>query len=277
MATRTTRRASSSTGRPRGGRKPARAPWTDSFRVPPHVVRSLIGLTLLVVGAVTFVALLFPEAGVFARYVSEILRPAVGQGAWLLAALLIVAGVLVERPSGVGYGSSLAIVGGLIVFAAGLGLIHLVWGTGSSHAALSAGGGVLGNGLSALLSDLLSPIGAFIVLLGLLGAGLILLLNVTLRGLLSPVTGGGRILASAIATPARAIAEGAANRRAAQALQPTGPGRPAGGKSERTADRLAKPDPASTLPSPKPPRPRSAKRSGARSQRSRGRARTLRP
>ena len=152
------------------------------------------------------------------------------------------AGILVERPSRVGYGSSLAIVGGLIVFAAGLGLIHLVWGTGSSHAALSAGGGVLGNGLSALLSDLLSPIGAFIVLLGLLGAGLILLLNVTLRGLLSPVTGGGRILASAIATPARAIAEGAANRRAAQALQPTGPGKPTEGKPQRPRDRVAKPD-----------------------------------
>ena len=49
--------------------------------MPPHVVRSLVGLTLLVIGAVTFVALLFPDAGVFARYVSEILRPAVGQGA----------------------------------------------------------------------------------------------------------------------------------------------------------------------------------------------------
>ena len=68
----------------------------------------------------------------FNRYVDDFLRPIVGQGAWLLALLLIVAGVLVERPSQVGYGSALAIVGGLIVFVAGLGLIHLVWGTGDS-------------------------------------------------------------------------------------------------------------------------------------------------
>src|SRR5918997_1866726 len=72
------------------------------------------------------------------------LRPLVGQGAWLLAVLMIVAGVLIERPSRVGYGSSLAILGGVLVFVASLGLIHLILGIGQTHAALSAGGGLLG-------------------------------------------------------------------------------------------------------------------------------------
>ncbi len=223
MATRP--RRASTASRPRT-RRPARAKVLQGFRVPPHLVRSLIGLTLIVVGAVTLIAHLFPDAGVFNRYVDGLLRPAVGQGAWLLGALLILAGVLVERPSQLGYGSSLAIVGGVIVFSAGLGLIHLVW-PGNSHGALSAGGGAVGNAFSSVLSDLLSPVGALVVLLGLLAGGLILLLNVTLRSLLSPVTGGGRMLASVLATPARQIADGAAGaaRRGTEAtLQPIGPG-----------------------------------------------------
>ncbi|MGI8928822.1 MAG: DNA translocase FtsK 4TM domain-containing protein [Candidatus Limnocylindrales bacterium] len=211
----------------------------DALRVPPHLVRSLFGLSLIVIGAVTVIALMFPDAGVFNRYVNELLRPAVGQGAWLLAVLLIIAGVLVERPSQLGYGSSLAIVGGLIVFAAALGLIHLIWGRGVQPELLSQGGGALGNALSSTLSDLLAPVGALVVLLGLLAGGLILLLNVTLRSLLSPVTGGGRMLASALATPARALAEGAAGaaRRGTEAtLKPTGPGPTNGKLAAKTAE-----------------------------------------
>jgi len=250
MATRTRR---ASTGSRARNRRPARTPFLQGFRVPPHVVRSLIGLTLIVIGAVTVIALIFPDAGVFNRYVDDLLRPAVGHGAWLLAGLLIVAGVLVERPSQLGYGSSLAIVGGVIVFTAGLGLIHLIWGTGVEPRQLSDGGGALGNALSATLTDLLSPVGAFVVLLGLLAGGLILLLNVTLRSLLSPVTGGGRMLASALATPARQIAGGAggAARRATEAtLKPTAPGGPTNGKQrgedaeprDRRADKPYRPD-----------------------------------
>jgi S-DNA-T family DNA segregation ATPase FtsK/SpoIIIE len=247
MATRSRRATATSRSR---ARRTTTKSLLEGFRLPPHVARSLIGLALLVIGAITLIALLFPQAGVFNRYVSDILRPVVGQGAWLLAALLIVAGVLVERPSRLGYGSSLAILGGLIVFAGALGMIHLVWGHGASREALSAGGGALGNSLSGVFAELLSPIGAFVVLLGLVGAGLILLLNVTLRSLLSPVTGGGRLLASAIATPARAIADGAVSRRTAQtALQPTGPGKAITGKPKRNADapdRLKAPE----LPAP---------------------------
>ena len=73
MATTRARRSSSATPRRRTRAAP-KSTWTQSFRVPPHVARSLIGLTLLVVGAVTLIALLFPQAGVLNRYVSDILR-----------------------------------------------------------------------------------------------------------------------------------------------------------------------------------------------------------
>ncbi len=99
----------------------------------------------------------------------------------LLALLLLIAGFVIERPPSVGYGSSLTIVGGLLVFVAGLGMIHLVSGLGASAPALRNGGGVIGQWLSSGLTTLLSPPGAFVVLLGLIVAGLLLLFNVTLR------------------------------------------------------------------------------------------------
>jgi hypothetical protein len=187
MAARTRR----STGSPRSGSRRSTPPKNRlaGFRVPPHVARSLLGLVILVLGALTLIALIFPLEGVFNRYVQDILRPLVGQGAWLLAALLIVAGVLIERPSSIGHGSSLAIVGGVIVFAAGLGLIHLVWGNGGSRPALGDGGGALGYGLSSLLSDLLSPIGAFVVLVALLAAGMLLLFKRDAAGAAPPGDG----------------------------------------------------------------------------------------
>ena len=204
MAARTTRR-SPSTNRARsssrrGAGKSTSKQIAKSFALPPHVARSLIGLLFLVVGAVTVIALLFPQAGLLNRYVDDLLRPAFGQGAWLLAILLIVAGIVIERPPSAGYGSMLTIVGGLFVFVAGLGMIHLVWGHGANDAALRSGGGILGHGLEAGLSTLVSPIGAFVVLLGLIVAGLLLLFNTSLRTLIRPATASGRLLAGVVAS-----------------------------------------------------------------------------
>jgi S-DNA-T family DNA segregation ATPase FtsK/SpoIIIE len=204
VAARTTRRSTSSNRSRPPTRRRTSSPTTksiaQSFALPPHVARSLIGLLFLVVGAVTVIALLFPQAGLLNRYVDDLLRPSFGQGAWLLAILLIVAGVVIERPPSAGYGSMLTIVGGLFVFIAGLGLIHLVWGHGANDAALRAGGGILGHGLESGLSTLVSPIGAFVVLLGLMVAGLLLLFNTSLRTLIRPATAGGRLLAGVVAS-----------------------------------------------------------------------------
>ncbi len=211
MATR--RRATASTrSRGNGRRQPAKR--TSGFQLPPQMWRSLLGLLLLVVGAVTLVALLLPQAGILNRYVSDILRPAFGQGAWLLGVLLVVAGLFVERAPKVGNGWSVTAVGGLVVFLGGLGLIDLIWGAEAGGPSVREAGGELGRAFSSALSDLVSPLGALVVLLGVVVAGLILLLNTTLQGLLRPVTGGGRILAGAIATPARAVADTAATRLA---------------------------------------------------------------
>jgi S-DNA-T family DNA segregation ATPase FtsK/SpoIIIE len=99
----------------------------------------------------------------------------------------------------------------------------------------------------------LSPIGAFVVLLGLLVAGMLLLFNVTLRGLLRPVTGGGRLLATAIATPARAIAGSATSRRVADvAVEGSGVARQADERPPRAGRIKVERAPADALPTPLP-------------------------
>ena len=232
--------------------------------LPPHVVRSLVGLVLLVLGAVTFVALLFPGSGILTRYVDDVLRPFFGQGAWLLALLLILAGALVERGPRLGHGWTVTALGGLVTFVAGLGLLHLVMGNGQTAQALRQGGGSVGASLSGGLGELLGGPGAFVVLLGFLAAGLILLFSTTLRQLLAPLTGGGRLVAGAAAKPIRQMAEsyrrepasdvGAGGRRAPVGVPVIGAGRRADGTGgaadeRREPSRPVLPEP---LPSPAP-------------------------
>jgi S-DNA-T family DNA segregation ATPase FtsK/SpoIIIE len=221
--------------------------------IPPHVARSLFGLALLVVGAVTLVALLFPSSGALTRYVDDWLRPSFGQGAWLLALLLLVAGAVVERGSGVGRDWTVASIGALIVFISGLGLLHLLSGGGQSAGALRQGGGALGNWLSSGLTGLLGAPATVVVLLGLIAAGLILLFSTTLRQLLQPAVSGGRFIATAVSTPARSIADGAASRVGQEGdrsavgvpVMPRG-GRRNGGQPGG-ADRPTLPDPLPNL------------------------------
>ena len=113
----------------RASRRPSRA----SRRAPliaPQTARSILGIVLLVAGAVTLIALLLPGEGILNRYVNDLLKPAFGQGAWLLGVLLVVAGVLVERGTRVQRGWVALTLGGLLVFVAGEGLIHLLSGRG---------------------------------------------------------------------------------------------------------------------------------------------------
>ena len=198
-AARTNARSKSSTARravPRSDVAPRKRP-VPGFSVAPDTLRSLVGVVLLVAGAITLIALALPSGGILNKLVTGILRPWFGQVAWLLAALLLVAGALVERAPRIGNGWGVAAIGGLVLFLGGEGMIHLIWGQGFTGKALAEGGGRIGDFLSRHLSDLVSPPGAFVVLLGICVAGILLLFNLTLRALLRPVASGGRAVASA--------------------------------------------------------------------------------
>ena len=133
--------------------------------ITPATLRSIVAVVLLAAGVITLIALFLPGGGILNGYVEGFLRPLFGQGAWLLAVLLLVAGVLVERAPKVDNSWITVALGGLIVFVGGQGLIHLVSGKGGSAADLEQGGGAVGQALASSLADLLSPFGALVVLL----------------------------------------------------------------------------------------------------------------
>jgi S-DNA-T family DNA segregation ATPase FtsK/SpoIIIE len=189
---RTTRAVRPATSR----RRRSRGPW-----ISPGTARSILGVLLLVIGAVTLIALMLPGQGIFNRYVHDLLRPAFGSGAWLLPILLIVAGGFIERAPRAGPTWEISTLGGGVTFLGALGLIDIVWGTGPKPAQQSDAGGWLGGLMANALTTLFSQPGAFVVLLGMVVIGLLLLFNLTVRSLLSPLRSGGRAIAGAVAQP----------------------------------------------------------------------------
>ena len=178
----------------------------------PGTIRSIAGIVLLVVGGITLLALFLGGQGLFGQFVTDVLRPSFGQGAWLLGVLLIVAGVMVERSATVHSGWVVMAIGGVLVFLAGEGLIHLLSGRQATAADLSAGGGSIGQGLAHGLTDLVGSAGAFVVLLGVVIVGILLMFGLTLRALLQPVSTGGRAIASATSATVAATVNAAKTR-----------------------------------------------------------------
>jgi len=187
-------------GRARGGSarrrpSPAAPKVARGPLIEPDTLRSIVGIVLIVLGGVTLASLLLAGQGVFGDFVKSVLRPWFGQGAWLLGVLLIVGGVMVERGSRLRTNWVGLALGGLLVFVAGEGLIHLLSGRGATPEELSAGGGRLGELMSSTLTDLVGSVGAFLVLAGMLVAGILLLFEMTLKALVQPVSTGGRVVA----------------------------------------------------------------------------------
>src|SRR5512146_683526 len=110
-----TRRRAPTTRAARSRRRTRRGPSID-LRLPPQLIRSLVGIVLLVVGAVTLIALALPGQGTLNHLVSDWLEPAFGRGAWLLPVLLLLAGVFVERAPDVGTGWGVTAIGGFVTF-----------------------------------------------------------------------------------------------------------------------------------------------------------------
>ena len=202
----------------------SRSKKNQTPRVDPSTLRSIAAVVLIVAGVITLIALLLPGGGILNGYVDGFLRPLFGQGAWLLAVLLIVAGVLVERAPSVDYSWITVALGGLIVFIGGQGLIHLFSGKGSSDSDLQQGGGAVGAALSSVLSDLVSPVGAFVILVGIVLVGILLLFNITLVAFVTPFANGGRaawaMIVAGVANTRRAW------RRATSRPGPRGLGHP---------------------------------------------------
>jgi len=142
-------------------------------------------------GAVTAIALLLPGQGALTDGWRNFSVPFFGSGRWLLPAVLLLAGWYLEwgpgKEPGAPWGRTL--LGIAIAYAGFLGALQVL---------VDRGGGHIGRFLATLLEPALTTPGAFIILVAVALAGLLIALDLPLRSLLSPATEGARAAAATL-------------------------------------------------------------------------------
>ena len=248
--------------RRRTTRKPAsraatRTRRTRSFasRITPDVVRSILGLVLLVLAAMTLIALMLPGEGTLTSWWTGVFAPWFGTMRWMLPFFLLAAGWWLEwgpgRTPGSGWGITV------------LGLSITYSGIVGAAQVLGVSGGRVGRAMASVLTDLVSGPGAFIVLIALAALGLVVGFGMPLRQLLHPAVGTARWVGTTAAEALRRTPSenaGPADRGTTPAEPSNGRGRgipksvPAGPSPGQTG--VWGEDESSTIPSAIPsPRP----------------------
>jgi S-DNA-T family DNA segregation ATPase FtsK/SpoIIIE len=218
------RRASTrrSSRRRRGG---VRLPNFNFPSISPDVARSIVGLVLLVLGAVTLIALTLPGAGKLTDWWIGSVGPWFGSVRWLLPFILLAAGWYVEwgpgRQPNSGWG--LTLLGAAMGYAGLLGAVEIVG---------PFSGGAVGRFLDAALVPLITAPGAVVLLSGVSIAGLLLAFNLQLKQLLRPVTGTARWFGTTAAAALRRDESPAPTGRGnGREPEPVGPGRGRAGRA----------------------------------------------
>ena len=183
-----------------------------TFDVPPEVVRSLFGLTLLVMGVVMLIMLFLPaEEGTLTRWARDLVVPFFGSGRWLLPFLLLGAGAYVEWNGALDPGWQWRLVAGAVAYVALLGVIEFF---------PERGGGRIGTAFAdALRGPLQDPV-AFVLLAGILVGSMLVALQRPLRSLVEPL---GRPIGG-VASALQARAEEMRERAEASAAAGNGKG-----------------------------------------------------
>ena len=199
-----------------------------------------MGLVFLVLGAVLMVAMLLPGEGRLTDYVRNLVVPFFGAARYLLPMALLVAGWYLEWGPGrhpeAPWGRTLAGIG--LAYIAFLGLVQAVAGSG----------GRIGTFLYGALQPLLTAPGAFVVLLALTVAGLLIAFDQPLHALLSPAARAARAAGASLQARSAAPETGASAsvRPAAQPRLGSGPASaddaPNGGGRRGHAPRMASGD-----------------------------------
>ncbi len=220
----TTSRSRSRSGTARGARSSGGGlPLPKlSTGLSPDVVRSLVGLALLALGAVTLIALMLPGEGSLTDWWISISGPFFGTGRWLLPFVLLLSGWYVEwgpgKQPGAPWGRTLLGIG--MAYVGFLGLLQLFQAVNPLDGE-PTGGGRIGRLLTGVLESLLTSPGAFVILLALVLAGLLIAFDIPLRSLLSPATraakAAGGTLQDRTTKPTQAADGSSAARTAATA------------------------------------------------------------
>jgi S-DNA-T family DNA segregation ATPase FtsK/SpoIIIE len=159
-------------------RRTSRPSWTS--RISPDVVRSIVGLSLLVIGSMTLIALVLPGEGSLTSWWTGVFAPWFGTMRWMLPFFLLAAGWWLEwgpgRRERSGWGLTL------------IGLAIAYIGIVGAAQVIGVSGGRVGRALAGFLGDLVTDPGAFVVLVALGIGGLLLGFGIQLKQLVRPVT-----------------------------------------------------------------------------------------
>ncbi len=172
--------------------------------IAPDAPRLVIGLILMIVGVATGIALLLPGEGKLTDWWRDSISPYLGFGRRVVPfALLGVGWWMVNRAKGVRLDWQLTIFGSAVAFCAGLGLIELLW---------PVHGGVIGKALMRTLPPLITTPGTGILLFGVMIAGFLLAIDMSLPSVLSPVQrlGAQAVVSLLRPAPEREVDAGAA-------------------------------------------------------------------
>ncbi len=196
--------------------------------VGPEVARSILGLVLLVLGAITLIALTIQGQGSLTTWWQRTVGPWFGTLRWMLPILLLGAGWYIEwgpgkRPNS-GWGATL--LGLTITYLSMLGMIEIL---DLSLFGRARTGGIVGTVLATPLRALLSSPGAFVVLLALGIIGLLIAFNLRLREITSPFTSLARWIGSTAAASMRRDPNGGASGNGRDAAEPA----PRGGRGSK--------------------------------------------
>jgi S-DNA-T family DNA segregation ATPase FtsK/SpoIIIE len=208
------RRTASRGGARRGAGRRSYGNITRVFT--PEVVRSIVGTTMMALGAITLIALMLPGQGALTDWWRDSIAPWFETGRWLLPFLLLGGGWYVAggpgRQPGSGWGMTLS--GLAIAYIASLGAFEVLK---LEIFETERGGGRIGRFLAGTLAPLLTAPGTFVLLTAIAILGLMLAFNLQLRELLAPFIGGARWVSSTTAD----------SMRRAQSARPARPQPPA--------------------------------------------------
>jgi S-DNA-T family DNA segregation ATPase FtsK/SpoIIIE len=180
------------------------------------VVRSLVGIAILVVGIITLIALVLKGQGQLTDLWRNFIAPWFGTGRWLLPPILIVAGWYVQQARGDGGRWGLALLGAATAY---VGFLAAIDGPDIGN------GGRIGRFVGDGLAGLITRPGSFVVCVALMIVGILLALDMSLPTLLKPLGRGARTVGAALTAPAAEddhppIANGRRVRRETPALAP---------------------------------------------------------
>jgi S-DNA-T family DNA segregation ATPase FtsK/SpoIIIE len=209
--------------------------------VGSDVARSLVGISLLVLAAVTLIAFL-PGEGSVTTWFQQTVGPWFGTLRWLLPFLLLATGWYIEWGPGKAPGSGwgLTLLGTVIAY---LGLLGAASVVVPAQTGRGAGGGIVGTFMEDGLSDLVTPLGAFVLLVALGIAGILIAFNLRLSQLTRPATGVARWVSTTAAdsmrrTPAPPEKDGGRARGGGNGTGTTGSDLRGGGRA-RGGPRVA--------------------------------------